>query len=143
MMAVTAVGRGDRSRNGALCPGVNLVPGGCDDIIGGALGVSPFEKMPFCQTPPAPAICRAFVLKMSVSYRLKSVHGSNWVVRLPLESVVKSSYRRTLTFGNIFRSVFAPLSVTAVPSRTRRRKSPNFVRCCRPASVIFLEGENS
>ena len=51
IMAATAVGRGDRVRNGALCPSVNLVPGGCDDIIGGALSVSPFEKMPFCQTP--------------------------------------------------------------------------------------------
>src|SRR5262245_20004332 len=53
MIAVEAVGRGDRVRNGALCPAVNVVPGGCDDIIGGALGVSPFGKMPLCQIPPA------------------------------------------------------------------------------------------
>src|SRR5262249_52255030 len=31
---------------------VNVVPGGCDDIIGGALGVSPFGKMPFVKPLP-------------------------------------------------------------------------------------------
>src|SRR5437773_1500243 len=31
-----AVGRGDRILSGALCPTVNLVPGACGDIIGGA-----------------------------------------------------------------------------------------------------------
>ena len=48
-----AAGRGDRRLNGALCPTVNLVPGACADIIGGAHRRVPVWETASLAHPPA------------------------------------------------------------------------------------------
>ena len=52
--AVWAAGRGDRLHSGAWCPLVNLVSGGCGDIIGGAHGCVPVWEIAGMTCLPRP-----------------------------------------------------------------------------------------